>query len=246
MSKHVVMATWDDAPHLRKKDKEDLWESIPAYQRDARAKGIPQLGSGAVYQVREDDIKCDPFEIPMWWPRLYGLDVGWNWTAAVWQALDPESDVLYVYSVYKKGKAEPAVHAEAIKGRGTWIPGMIDPASTGSSQFDGKQLYREYTALLPNLYLADNTVKGPESGIFAVEKRITTGRLKIFSNLTPWFQEFRLYRRDENGKIVKENDHLMDGTRYGVKGLDYAVIKPDMDFNDEPESFAYDKTAGWY
>ena len=26
--------------------------------------------------------------------------------------------------------------------------------------------------------------------------------------------EFRLYRRDEKGRIVKERDHLMDATRY--------------------------------
>jgi hypothetical protein len=30
----------------------------------------------------------DPFELPLHWPRGYGLDVGWNQIAAVWRAHD--------------------------------------------------------------------------------------------------------------------------------------------------------------
>ena len=39
---------------------------------------------------------------------------------------------------------------------------------------------------------------------------MTSGKLKVFRSLTEWFSEFRKYRRDENGKVVKEDDHLMD------------------------------------
>ena len=64
MSKYVVMAGWDDVPHLAEQTKKDLYASIPPYQRDARSKGIPQLGSGAIYPVPESEIVCKPFEIP--------------------------------------------------------------------------------------------------------------------------------------------------------------------------------------
>jgi hypothetical protein len=73
-------------PHLSAEQKAELWGSIPPYQRDARSKGIPQLGSGAIYPVPESEIVVDPFEIPLHWPRGYGLDVGWNRTAAIWGA----------------------------------------------------------------------------------------------------------------------------------------------------------------
>lgn len=53
VGKHVTMASWDDVPHLNEQDKAILLASIPPYQRDARTKGIPQLGSGAVYPVPE-------------------------------------------------------------------------------------------------------------------------------------------------------------------------------------------------
>ena len=56
MSKFVVVATRDDVPHLSPEQKAALWGSIPPYQRDARSKGIPQLGSGAIHPVPESEI----------------------------------------------------------------------------------------------------------------------------------------------------------------------------------------------
>src|SRR5262249_41905446 len=121
-SKHVTMATWDDAPHLDERTKTELWNSTPPYQRDARSKGIPQLGSGAIYPIPESEVVVSPFEIPSHWPRGFGLDTdsGAGFTAAVWAALDRESGTLYVYDNYKRSRAELAVHVEAIKSRGAW------------------------------------------------------------------------------------------------------------------------------
>jgi hypothetical protein len=238
------MATWDDAPHLSEDEKKRLWDNIPPYQRDARSKGVPQLGSGAIYPIQEHEIKVKDFELPVWWPKIYGFDVGWNWTSAAWLAYDKQSDILYIYSVYKRGKAEPVVHTEAIKSRGWWIPGAIDPASQGSSQIDGKKLVIEYQDLGLNLFFAEN---GVESGIFEVWKRLSVGRLKVFESCLPWFEEFRLYRRDEKGKVVKKNDHLMDCTRYGVTSAEIACeMPPDPDFIEYNINTQMDKTAGWY
>ena len=72
-----------------------------------------------------------------------------------------------------------------------------------------------YQELGLELVMAPN---GRESGIYAVWERLSEGKLKIFSSLRAWFQEFRFYRRDEKGAIVKKDDHLMDATRYLVSG----------------------------
>jgi phage terminase large subunit-like protein len=210
-TKYVVMCTWDDVPHLTPEAKSELWNSIPPYQRDARSKGIPQLGSGAIYPVPESDLLCEPFAIPVHWPRGYGMDVGWNFTAAVWGAHDRENDVLYLTREYKRSQAEPSIHAAGIKASGDWIPGFIDPASRGRGQGDGKQLFADYRNLGLGISLADN---GVESGLYSVWNRMSTGRLKVFRNLSAWLEEFRLYRRDEKGRVVKENDHIMDAMRY--------------------------------
>jgi len=76
--------------------KAELLASIPPYQREARSKGVPQLGSGAVYQVPETNIVVPDFELPAHYPRAYGLDVGWNRTAAVWGARDNETGIIYL------------------------------------------------------------------------------------------------------------------------------------------------------
>ncbi len=224
MSRFCVQAEWDDVPHLTAEQKQRLWDSIPPYQRDARSKGVPALGSGAIYPVPESDIVCDAIEIPKHWPRVYAMDVGWKRTAVLWGAWDRDNDTIYLYAEYYRGQAEPAVHAAAIKARGEWIPGVIDPASRGRNQLDGTRLIEQYTALGLNLDPAQNAV---EAGINAVWERLSTGRLKIVRTLHSFLAEYRIYRRDEKGAIVKENDHLMDCCRYLVmSGLDRAIVQP--------------------
>ena len=224
MTRALVQATWDDAPHLNAGQKNALWGSIPPYQRDARTKGIPQLGSGAIYPVEESDFVVPPFKIPDWYRLSYGLDVGWNRTAAMWSALDPETDVLYFYSEHYRGQAEPAVHAQAIRARGEWIPGVIDPAANGRSQIDGDKLISMYNALGLHLIKANNSV---ETGIYECFSRMSSGRLKIFETLVNLRAELRIYRRDEKGAVVKENDHACDAMRYNVvSGLQLALARP--------------------
>jgi len=224
VSKHTVHATWDDVPHLSAQQKEDLWKGIPPYMRSAAAKGIPRLDAGAIYPVDEENISVADFALPVYWPRAYGMDVGWNKTAGLWGAHDTENDVLYIYSEYYQGEEKPVVHAAAFRSRGDWIRGVSDPAARGRSQRDGENLFDEYTSLGLQLYLADHAV---EAGLFKVLNRMSTGGLKVFSSCTNFFEEFRLYRRDEQGKVLKEKDHLMDCMRYLVmSGMDVMTFMP--------------------
>jgi hypothetical protein len=150
--------------------------------------------------------------------------VGWNRTAAVWGAIDRSVDVAYLYTEHYRGKAEPSVHASAIKARGEWIPGVIDPASRGRGQRDGLQLMSDYEQLGLDLTPALNP---RETGIYTVWERLSTGRLKVFRTLMNWQAEYRLYRRDDDGRMVKEFDHLMDATRYWVvSGIGVAKVRP--------------------
>jgi len=163
-----------------------LWNSIPSFQRDARTRGIPQLGSGAIYKISDEDILCKPFDIPGHWPRVYGMDVGWNRTAVIWGAQDRESGILYLYSEHYRAHDEPHIHVEAIKQRGSWIPGVVDPAARGRSQRDGTQLLELYKKAGLDLEPAVNAV---EAGIFACEQLMYGGRLKVFTSLSNWYSE---------------------------------------------------------
>jgi len=81
-----------------------------------------------------------------------------------------------------------------------------------------------------NIELADNALEG---GIYRVWTALSTGRIKVFNTLRNWLTEYRLYRRDEKGKVVKDGDHLMDCTRYIVlSGLSLAGVAPEEEDPD--------------
>jgi len=221
--KALIMAGWDDVPHLSEEAKTDLLKAFPPHMRDARSKGLPLLGSGAIYPVPESEITVADFPIPAHWRKCYGMDPGWNFTAGAWLAQDPDSRAIYLYSCLKQSKAEPSIHAAAFKARGEWIPGVIDPASAGANQVDGRRLIDIYSKLGLNLQFADNSV---EAGLFRVWELLSSGQLKVFASCLPWFAEYRNYCRDEKGKIVKKDDHIMDAMRYAVmSGLELAKAK---------------------
>jgi phage terminase large subunit-like protein len=210
-SRYTVMAGWDDIPHLDKEDKDILLASYLPYQKLARSKGIPSMGSGLVYPVDVDSLIVTPFDIPEHFHKCYGFDVGWKRNAAIFGAIDRDADVLYLYHEVYLGEAEPSIVAEAITAPGDWIPGSIDPASKGRSQIDGRALLEMYQNYGLKIETANNSV---EAGILQVWQYLATGRIKIFSNCQNMIRELRIYQRDEKGKIKKTNDHLCDALRY--------------------------------
>jgi phage terminase large subunit-like protein len=233
--RYVVMATWDDAPHLDEAAKKELWAAIPPFQRDARSKGVPQLGSGAIYPVLEAEVVIPDFPLPKEFPRTFGLDtdMGAGFTAAVWIALNRETQTGYVYDCFKRSRAELAVHIDAIKSRGAWIPGVGDAAALIVTAHDAEQLIGLYRKAGINIQLPDKSV---EAGIQRVWEVLSQGKLKVFQSCQSWFEEFRLYRRDDKGRIVKQNDHLMDATRYAVmSGLQRAKTAPVIAESPKPQ-----------
>lgn len=217
-----VMCSWEEVPHIAPEEKERLRRDSLPYQRKAREYGIPELGAGAIFPIDPDDITVAPFEIPKHYWRGYGFDTGWKWTAACSGAWDRDADIIYLTHAYKVSEEKPAVHAAAVKAMTTWQTGAADPSAEGAGKVkDGEGIMQTYIALGLNLIQADNAV---EAGLLDMYNRMTTGRLKVFSTLVPWFDEMRLYRRVERKtdtgstvRIVKENDHLMDASRYLIR-----------------------------
>lgn len=221
--KYVIQVTWDECPHLSEEDKKELLASYPEHERDARTKGLPTLGSGAIFPYPESNITVEPFPIPEYWPRAYGLDVGWNMTAAVWVAMDPDTGTHYLYSEHYGAHQLPAVHASAIKARGNWMNGVIDTQSKQVSPTDGRCLWDQYIA--EGLMISE-CEKAKEAAIMKVGQMLLSGQLKVFRTMFNWFKEYRKFRRDERGDIVKKDDHEMDATLYVMLACPYVLTEP--------------------
>ena len=195
-------------------------------QVDALTQALNRLYrvNSAIYTVPESEIAVEPFEIPGHWLRAFGMDVRWNGTAALWGARDPQTGVVYLYREYYQGNAQPAVHAQGILFRGRWIPGVIDLVADGRSHSDSRRLLQDYQELGLDVEAAENS---EQSGINEVWQAMSSGRLKVFRTLVNLFQEYRLYRRDEQGQVMKQNDRLMNCLRsLWVSGRDRMRADP--------------------
>jgi len=120
-------------------------------------------------------------------------------------------------------EADPAIHAAAIRSRGDWIHGLIDPAANGRDRHDGYRLIQVFRKLGLHLESVNNPL---ESGILQVGQRVASGRLKVLPLLVKYLEERRLYRRDEYGHIVIGRDHLQDATRCLVSGISLMRPRP--------------------
>lgn len=235
----IISMTIDDALHYTEAQRRAIIASYPEHERQARAKGIPIMGSGLVFPVDEASIKEAAFAIPGHWPRLAGMDIGYDHpTAVIWEAWDRDADVVHVYDAYRLRLETPAVHSVAIKARGAWIPvawphDALQHDKGGSCEQIASQYRKLGVAMLKDKAThppADGQQEGDggyglEAGIQAMLDRMRTGRYKVAANLNDWFEEMRLYHR-KDGLIVKEGDDLMSASRVGVMMLRKAVVAP--------------------
>lgn len=239
--KKMYSVTMDDVPHLSQETKDKLMAGYSPHEIECRRNGLPYFGSGAVFAYSSDEFTYNPLEkkIEPYFPKGYGMDVGWKSTAAVFGCVDPDTSVIYIYDEYKRGKEVPKIHAANIMSRGSWLVGAIDPRSNTPGQGDGKGLLDQYRDEGLDLVQAD--AKDKESNILKARQMIESGTLKISRSCTELLAEMRMYRRDDSGKIVKENDHLIDAFLYFIKtGIDYMELPPDPDAKDKFQNL-YDR-----
>lgn len=240
---HVTQMTIEDALHYSNDQRTAIIASYPIHEREARAKGIPVMGSGKVFPIEEDYLKVDAFEIPQNWLQIGGLDFGWDHpSAGVRLAWDRDNDILYVIACHRAREQTPLMFASAVKPWGTWLPWAWPHDGLQHDKGSGEQLASQYRSHGMNMLLQRSTFpdgsNGVEAGITEMLDRMQTGKLKVFSHLADWWQEFRLYHRKE-GLIVKKNDDLMSATRYAMMMRRMAVPKL------KKQAAFFPQTVGW-
>ena len=243
---HVTQMTIDDVAHYSDAQRKAIIDSYPEYERDARTRGIPQLGSGRVFPLSDTAIRCQSFAIPSHWPRICGIDFGWDHpSAGVQCAWDRDADCLYVIAAHRAREQTPAMFAAAVKPWGKW-PWSWPHDGLQHDKGSGDQLMALYRnqglEMLPVKATFEDGTNGVEAGVMDMLDRMQTGRLKVFTHLTPWFEEFNLYHR-KDGLIVKEGDDLISATRYALMMRRYA--KTETELKPKRSRFVDESPKGW-
>lgn len=226
----IKNVSWDDAPHLDEKSKEELKATYPAHERETRSAGTPLLGSGSIFPISDDLITVEPFSIPDWFVRVNGIDFGIDHPGAcVFCAWDRDSDVFYVYDAYKKAGETPVYHAAAIKKHGDWIPTAWPHDGMQRDKGSGVALKDQFRAhgvrmMRDHAHYQDERQMSREAGLIEMYEWMRTDRFKVFSTIPAWFEEKRLYHRVD-GKVVDEYDDIMSATRYAFVMRRYARHK---------------------
>jgi phage terminase large subunit-like protein len=238
-----INMTIEDAEHYTPEERARIIASYPAHEREARAKGVPILGSGRIFPVSEDLITIDAFEIPAHWVQLGALDFGWDHpTAAIRMAWDRDADCIYYTHAHRLKEATPVIHAAALKPWGARLPWVWPHDGLQHDKGSGEQLASQYRTqglnMLPERVTFEDGTNGVEAGLMDMLDRMQTGRLKVFSHLVDWFEEFRLYHR-KDGKVVKEFDDLMSASRYALMGKRFAEPTKTPQVQPAPRSFGW-------
>ncbi len=229
-------ATWADAPHLKKEDRDRLTASYRVHERDARTQGVPMMGEGAVFPVSDEDIRIEPFQIPGFFARIKGCDFGIDHPAAgVEIAWDRDQDIIYVIDAYKMAGETAAYHAAWFNKSNKRIPvawphdGMNREKSGGTRLADAYRMHGvnmlSKSARYPKAPGEAKDKGGPqpvEPIVDEIYERMRTGRLKVFAHLHELFEEKRSYHR-KDGKIVDRRDDILKAMFYAVMMKRYAV-----------------------
>lgn len=225
-SRGYVTMTLADAAHIALDDRAKREADYPDHERDARVRGIPLLGSGRIFSIPESAFVIPGFAIPSHWARLAAMDrgKGGHLTAVIFLAHDRDSDVVYIHDIVTfAGNTPLPVIASAIRQRGPTVPVAWPRDLSEADPQSGRpiaELFRnENVKMLPEPAQFEDGSVSVEAGLMVMQSRIEAGTFKIFESCAePFLSEYRTYHR-KAGRIVKEQDDVLDAARYGLMML---------------------------
>ena len=223
----VTRVEMDDVPHLSEEQKAEIISSYNKYEREARSKGFPSVGAGAIFPYVEDSVVVNRVDMEPWWPRMFAVNFTWEKCALVWVTQNPDTGVAYVYDSEIFSEEPVSVICTAIKARGKDMPGVICGARCARTKSDRFRVLKEFR--LNDVMMVDVS-DNLEGSIRELQSMFQAGTLKIKSNLRPLLTEYNMYRRDRKGQAVEEDIHAINALRYvATAGLNYAKPKVDPD-----------------
>ena len=106
LSRKFIPARLEDNPYLSHDGRyEQMLQALPEVQRRQLLEGNWDITEGAAFTEFDSNIHIiTPFDIPLSWERLKGIDYGYaSESACIWGAVDPTDGTLIIYrELYQK------------------------------------------------------------------------------------------------------------------------------------------------
>ena len=230
LTRKFIPARLEDNPYLAKDGRyEQMLNALPDVQRKQLLEGNWDITEGAAFTEFDIDTHViTPFEIPIGWERLKGIDYGYaSESACVWACIDPTDGTLIIYrELYRKGLTGVDL-ADLITKMELADPlsvqGVLDSAAWNRTGTTGPTVGETLVRAGHKLRRADkNRIQG-KIQIHEYLKLRPSGRprLQIF-NTCPYLirelQSLPLDKSNPEDVDTKAPDHAYDALRYLIMG----------------------------
>jgi len=226
LTRKFIPARLQDNPFLATDGRyEKMLQALPPTQRQQLLEGNWDVAEGAAFTEFLPHLHViTPFEIPVHWERVKGIDYGYaSESACIWGAVDPSDGTLIIYrELYRKGLLGTEL-AETITEMEMQDPfsvqGVLDTACWSRTGTTGPTIGETLQRAGHKLRRADkNRIQG-KIQIHEYLKVMQSGRpkIQIFNtcpNLIRELQSIPLDKRNPEDVDTHAPDHAYDALRY--------------------------------
>jgi hypothetical protein len=226
LTRKFIPARLQDNPYLAKDGRyEKMLQALPPTQRQQLLEGNWDVAEGAAFTEFETKTHViTPFEIPIHWERIKGIDYGYaSESACVWGTVDPSDSTLIIYrELYRKGLlgtelAEMLTSMEMADPLS--VPGVLDTSCWSRTGTTGPTVGETLQRAGHKLRRADkNRIQGKiQIHEYLKIKQSGRPRLQIFNtcpNLIRELQSIPLDKSNPEDVNTHAPDHAYDALRY--------------------------------
>jgi phage terminase large subunit-like protein len=216
-----------EAKHITAERRAELAGEYSEAEKETRLEGTPQLGAGPIFPLELLPGLVRPFnpdDLPSWARHVVGIDFGFaGGFAAVYLAWAHDTGDIWVIDSFLMQQSSALYHTQRIHSmtRGLRIPiawphdGNVHDKGSGLGL---AQQYKQFGANMMSTHAKnhgtnDNRV---EPGLQEIRELMFTGKLHIAGHNSEMIEQLRGYHRDQDFRVVKERDHLIDAMRYAT------------------------------
>jgi len=226
LTRKFIPARLDDNPYLANDGGyEQMLKALPPTQRRQLLEGDWEVAEGAAFTEFDRNLHViAPFEIPMHWERIKGIDYGYaSESACVWGAVDKDDGTLIIYrELYRKGLlGTDLAHiiSEMELNDPMSVPGVLDTACWNRTGQTGPTVGETLVKAGHKLRRADKNRVAGKIQIHEYLKTQQSGRpkIQIFNtcpNLIRELQSIPLDKSNPEDVDTHAPDHAYDALRY--------------------------------